>query len=68
MGQRRVVHLCKIYGHAEHDARVIEDNAQLVLSAAAFLRSLGDIPALIVGDLDTALAETGVEAPVAMAE
>jgi ribonuclease HI len=67
LGQRRVVHLIQIYGHAEGDARAIEDNAQLVLAAAAFLRSLGDVPALIVGDLNMALAEAGVEAPLAMA-
>jgi hypothetical protein len=67
LGHRQVIHVAQIYGHADGDGRAIEENAQLVLAAAVFLRSLGDVPAFIVGDLNMVLAETGVEAPLAMA-
>ena len=67
LGRGCVVHVVQCYGHAEGDARAAEDNAQMVLAAAAFLRSLGDVPALIVGDLNMAISESGVEAPLALA-
>ncbi len=46
-GQRRIIHVVQIYGHAEGDAKAAEDYAQLEASAAAFLRSLEDAPAPI---------------------
>jgi ribonuclease HI len=66
-GKRCALHIMQLYGRAEGGKPAEEFNASLVLAAAAWLRSLGDVPALIVGDLNVSLANTAIDAPLAMA-
>eukprot|EP00974_Lingulodinium_polyedra_P039611 3800054-Lingulodinium_polyedra.AAC.1 len=44
-GGRRALHVVLVYGHAE-GARAAEANVRLVMEAVAWLRSLGEVPAL----------------------
>ena len=44
-----------------------ERNESLILAALSWLRSLGDVPSLIVGDFNLALSKSSVEPVLAMA-
>ncbi len=66
MGRSRALHVVQLYGYAD-GATKNEDNEHLVLLALAWLRSLGDVPALIVGDLNLVLRGSGVEPLLSMA-
>ena len=67
LGRRQALHIVHVYGYGEGGRQAEEFNASLVLTAAAWLRSLGDVPAFVVGDFTLRLAEAGVDAPLAMA-
>eukprot|EP00974_Lingulodinium_polyedra_P020881 2019276-Lingulodinium_polyedra.AAC.1 len=54
-----------IYGESD-GARSAEANLAVVVDAMAWLRSLGDVPALIVGDFNVALDQSGIEGVMAM--
>ena len=45
VGRRRALHVVQIYGHADGSTK-LADNERLVVAAMAWLRSLGDVPAL----------------------
>eukprot|EP00974_Lingulodinium_polyedra_P060333 5816768-Lingulodinium_polyedra.AAC.1 len=49
-GGARVPHVIQVYGEAER-ARSADGNLRIVVDAMAWLRSLGNAPAVIVGDL-----------------
>lgn len=53
LGKRRAIHTVQIYGHVDGPAAVV--------AAVSWLRSLGDVPALIVGDFNLPLGGTSVE-------
>eukprot|EP00974_Lingulodinium_polyedra_P088920 8619432-Lingulodinium_polyedra.AAC.1 len=50
-GGARALHVAQVYGEAE-GARNADNNLALVMEAVAWLRSLGDVPALLVGDFN----------------
>eukprot|EP00959_Pyramimonas_sp_CCMP1952_P079392 1659425-Pyramimonas_sp.AAC.1 len=45
-GGRRALRIVQVYGHADGPAAA-EDNEALLLAAVSWLRSLGDVPALL---------------------
>ena len=65
LGKHRVLHMVQIYGHADGAVKD-EDNAKLIIAAMAWLRSLGDVPSLIVGDFNLVLQGSAVEPLLAM--
>ena len=65
LGRQRALHIVQIYGYAD-GAAAVPDNERLVLAALAWLRSLGDVPALIVGDLNLIVHGSSVEPVLAM--
>eukprot|EP00974_Lingulodinium_polyedra_P038819 3718373-Lingulodinium_polyedra.AAC.1 len=60
MGGSRVLHVVQIYGQSE-GRRSADANLGLVVAAVAWLLSLGDVPALVVGDFNVGLDQSGVE-------
>jgi endonuclease/exonuclease/phosphatase family metal-dependent hydrolase len=66
-GRRRALHIVQLYGIADGSRTAADFNASLVLAAVAWLRSLGDVPALVVGDFNLNLAHAAIDAPLAMA-
>eukprot|EP00974_Lingulodinium_polyedra_P078882 7640820-Lingulodinium_polyedra.AAC.1 len=60
MGGDKVLHIVQVYGHAE-GARAADGNLRIVVDAMAWLRSLGDVPAIILGDMNVSLDVSGVE-------
>ena len=66
-GRQRALHIIQIYGSAEGGKIAGEFNGSLVLAAVAWIRSLGDVPALVVGDFNMSLASAAIDAPLAMA-
>ena len=50
-GRHRALHIVQLYGYADGPAAT-QDNERLVFAALAWLRSLGDVPALLVGDFN----------------
>ncbi|CAK0848334.1 unnamed protein product [Prorocentrum cordatum] len=65
-GQGRALHVMNCYGYAG-GRQDIDRNADLILEGVGWLRSLGDAPALLVGDLNCRLADTGLDGLLAMA-
>eukprot|EP00974_Lingulodinium_polyedra_P095254 9229552-Lingulodinium_polyedra.AAC.1 len=65
-GRRKALHVVQLYGWADGRAAAA-DNARLLLCAVSWVRSLGDVPALIVGDLNCTLEGTGIEGILSMA-
>jgi ribonuclease HI len=66
-GRKRALHVIQLYGRAD-GSRVSSDfNASLVTAAVGWLRSLGDVPALVVGDFNCSLADAAIDGPLAMA-
>ena len=61
----RALHIVQIDGHAD-GATKDEDNEKLVIAAMSWLRSLGDVPSLIVGDLNLVVPSSGVAPLLAM--
>lgn len=59
LGDHRVIHVLNLYGRPG-GARDQDWNAQLVLAAVSWQRSLGQTPALLMGDLNLDLAESGL--------
>eukprot|EP00974_Lingulodinium_polyedra_P063742 6154126-Lingulodinium_polyedra.AAC.1 len=53
-GGARALHVVQVYGESE-SARSADANIALVMEAVAWLRSLGDVPALLVGDFSLSL-------------
>eukprot|EP00974_Lingulodinium_polyedra_P052630 5063091-Lingulodinium_polyedra.AAC.1 len=51
LGGARVLHLVQIYGTSD-GARAADANLGLVVAAVAWLRSLGDVPAVVLGDFN----------------
>lgn len=66
LGSGRVLHVLNCYGYAGGRAD-LERNTALVLEGLTWLQGLGGAPALLVGDLNCRLADTGLEGPMAMA-
>ena len=66
LGGQRALHIVQVYGYADGPS-VAEDNEALLVAAVSWLRSLGDVPALLVGDFNIALHGTSVEPLLAMA-
>ena len=66
LGPGRVLRVLNCYGYAGGRGD-LERNAALVLEGIEWLRGLGGVPALLVGDLDCKLHESGLEGPLAMA-
>ena len=66
LGRKDALHVVNVYGYTG-GARVAELNEMLLLEAVAWLQSLGDIPALIVGDLNLRLEGCGIDGALAMA-
>eukprot|EP00974_Lingulodinium_polyedra_P032016 3083672-Lingulodinium_polyedra.AAC.1 len=58
LGAARVLHVVQVYGESE-GARSAQSNLHVVVEAVAWLRSLGDVPAVIVGDFNVALDHSG---------
>eukprot|EP00974_Lingulodinium_polyedra_P129510 11210304-Lingulodinium_polyedra.AAC.1 len=66
MGGGSARHVVQVYGHAE-GARAADANLRIAVDAMAWLRSLGDVPAIILGDTNVSLDANGVESVMAMA-
>ena len=60
-----MLHVLHCYGYAGGRAD-LERNTALVLEGLTWLQGLGGAPALLVGDLNCSLADTGLEGPMAM--
>ena len=65
LGRRQSLHIVQIYGHADGQQKD-DNNEKLIMAAMAWLRSLGDVPAVIVGDFNLLLPGTGVASLLAM--
>ena len=65
MGSQHALHIVQIYGHAV-GASKDDDNEKLVMAAMMWLRSLGDVPSIMVGDLNLVVHGSVVEPPLAM--
>lgn len=59
LGGQRALHVVQVYGHADGPC-VAEDNETLLLATMSWLRSLGDVPALLVGDFNLVPQGTSV--------
>ena len=66
LGGHRALHIVQVYGHADGLAAA-DDNEALLIAAVSWLRSLGGVPALLVGDFNLVLRGTSVEPLLAMA-
>lgn len=66
LGRGRVLHIVNCYGYAGGRAD-LERNAALVLDGVTWLQCLGGVPALLVGDLNCKLEESGLEGPLGLA-
>jgi endonuclease/exonuclease/phosphatase family metal-dependent hydrolase len=66
-GRRRALHIVQLYGVADGSRAATDFNASLMLAAVAWLRSLGDVPSLVVGDFNLDIAHAAIDAPLAMA-
>ncbi|CAK0847227.1 unnamed protein product, partial [Prorocentrum cordatum] len=66
LGGNRAVHLLNVYGYAGGRTDR-ERNADLILEGLEWLRGLGGAPALLVGDLNCNVAESGLEGLLGMA-
>lgn len=66
LGRGRVVHVMNCYGYAGGRAD-LERNTDLILEGIAWLQSLGGAPALLVGDLNCAVEDTGAAGVLGMA-
>ena len=60
LGHGRVLHVLHCYGYAGGRAD-LERNTALVLEGLTWLQGLGGAPALLVGDLNCRLADTGLD-------
>ncbi|CAK0911414.1 unnamed protein product, partial [Prorocentrum cordatum] len=60
LGGQRASHIAQVYDYAD-GAAAVEDNEALLLAALSWFRSLGDVPALLVGDLNLVLHGTSAE-------
>eukprot|EP00974_Lingulodinium_polyedra_P109180 10564320-Lingulodinium_polyedra.AAC.1 len=65
-GGARALHVIQVYGESE-GARSADSNLAIVSEAIAWLRSLGDVPAVLVGDFNMSLDDSGMEGALAMA-
>eukprot|EP00974_Lingulodinium_polyedra_P008646 826200-Lingulodinium_polyedra.AAC.1 len=59
-GRGRALHVVQVYGWSEGE-RAAADNAALVMAAVAWVRSLGDVPALVVGDFNATVQSMGID-------
>jgi ribonuclease HI/endonuclease/exonuclease/phosphatase family metal-dependent hydrolase len=66
-GRKRALHIIQLYGLADGSRASIDFNVSIVTTAVGWLRSLGDVPALVVGDFNLNLAEVALDGPLAMA-
>eukprot|EP00974_Lingulodinium_polyedra_P014854 1437719-Lingulodinium_polyedra.AAC.1 len=64
-GRRKALRVVQFYGWA--DGRTVAvDNACLFMCAVSWLRSLGDVPVLTIGDLNCTMEGTGIEGVLSM--
>jgi hypothetical protein len=65
--RKRALHIVQLYGLADGSRTSLDFNASLVLAAVAWLRPLGDVPMLVVGDFNLNIGKATIDAPLAMA-